>query len=468
MEILKDRPDNIFAYYELGNVFQDKGQLDEAILCYRKAIETNPHFTEPYNNLGNVYRKKGRLDEAETYYRIAVKAMPDFFGSYYNLGETLREKGLLDEAIECYRKALTLNPGHVATMNNLGTALREKGEIESAIACYRQAILLNPHVPESHSNLAHALLLLGHLEEGWREYDWRLKMNDYLVPGCPDPPADELSLKGKKVFVCAEQGIGDEIMSASCVRNLIDRSESCTIECDRRLLRLFSRSFPEAAFTERAKEEGAHSVADVRADVRMPAWSIPRFLRPKLSSFPGYKAYLVPDEQEVRDWRKRLDKLGEGLKVGLSWRGGPTPEIIRLRSIALTRLSEIFSMPGVHFVNLQYGNCSAELKEAQEKMGVTIHTWDDADPLKDLDGFAAQIAALDLIISVDNSTVHMAGALGVPVWVLLSFVPNWRWMLGRKDSPWYPSARLFRQRAPGDWTPVITEVSHELRKKKAG
>ena len=154
------------------------------------------------------------------------------------------------------------------------------------------------------------------------------------------------------------------------------------------------------------------------------------------------------------------------MKVGVSWRGGPTPEIIRMRSIALAQMAGIFAMPGVHGINLQYGECSGELKEAEEKTGVVIHSWDDADPLRDLDGFAAQIAALDLVISVDNSTVHMAGALGVPVWVLLPFVPNWRWMLKRTDSPWYPAARLFRQPSSGDWPSVLEEVSRALREKK--
>ena len=463
-EILRIQPSNAGAYYELGNVLQDKGWLDDALICYKEAIQLNPMFSESYNDLGNVFRKKGQFDEAIIYYRKAVELVPNFFGSYYNLGEALREKGRLDDAITCYQKAEQLNPSHVATINNLGTALREKGQIERAITHYRKAILLNPDQPDTHSNLAHALLLLGHLGEGWKEYEWRLKQKDFYVPNCSGPLKDDLSFKGKWVFVCSEQGVGDKIMFASCLPELIDQANFCTVECDKRLVPLFSRSFPRATFIECVQEGDVFSSAIFNGDIKIPIGSLPRYLRSEFPRFPQHKSYLVPDELKVKEYRNRLKAIGEGLKVGISWRGGPTPEIIRLRSISLMQLAKIFSTSGIHFINLQYGDCTAELIEAREKTEVTIHHWEDVDPLRDLDSFAAQIAALDLVISIDNSTIHMSGALGTPVWVLLPFVPNWRWMLNREDSPWYPTMRLFRQPSPGDWNSVIAKVADNLLK----
>jgi len=250
-------------------------------------------------------------------------------------------------------------------------------------------------------------------------------------------------------------------MFASCFQEVVEQAEVCTIECDKRLTPIFSRSFPGAVFIEREKKPDAHSSHIPHTDVVIPIGSLPGIFRPDFDAFPQ-KSYLIPDPEKVRTWLDRLKTLGEGLSIGISWRGGAKQEVIRKRSILLEQWDKLFSLSGVHFINLQYGDCAHELKEAKEKLGVTIYDWEDADPLKDLDNFAAEIAALDLIVSVDNSTVHMAGALGKPVWVLLPYVPEWRWMLNREDSIWYPSMRLFRQPSHGVWESVIARVKGEL------
>ena len=175
----------------------------------------------------------------------------------------------------------------------------------------------------------------------------------------------------------------------------------------------------------------------------------------------------MPDASKVALWRDRFEALGKGLKIGISWRGGGKTSEKRLRSTVLDQWITLLSVPGVHFINLQYGDCSQELREAKENFGVTIHHWEDADPLKDLDGFAAQVSALDLVISVDNATVHMAGALGIPVWTLLPFACDWRWMRDFEDTPWYKTVRLFRQNSPGDWSGVFERVVSNLRQYAA-
>jgi hypothetical protein len=236
------------------------------------------------------------------------------------------------------------------------------------------------------------------------------------------------------------------------------------MECDKRLVPLFARSFPKAKVMERIKEDIQYPSDLQHADMKIALGSLPRYLRTSLATFPRRKYYLIPDMQKVEMWRRRYRELGDSLKIGISWRGGSTPSVLRKRSITLEQCERLFSISGIHFINLQYGDCSGELRLVRERFNQIIYDWKDADPLTDLDNFAAQTAALDMVISVDNAAVHMAGALGVSVWTLLSFAPEWRWMLNREDSPWYPTMRLFRQTSPGDWTSVMAKVKNELLK----
>jgi tetratricopeptide (TPR) repeat protein len=452
------------SIYNLGFICQEKGQLDEAIHYYQKALQTDPHYIKAYNNLGNVLQEKGLLDEAISCYNKALQLNPDSAEAYNNLGNALQEKGLLDEAISCYHKALQLNPDSAEAYNNLGNALQEKGLLDEAISCYHKALQLNEEYADAHWSLSLVLLSSGHLEQGFKEYEWRFKIKNFISfrRTFSQPAWDGSSLEGKSIFIYSEQGIGDEIMFASCFQEVIDRAHKCIVECDKRLIPIFSRSFPEALFIERVKDADTCSSKLPQTDVVILSGSLPKFLRSDIGSFPG-KRYLIPDAEKVQSWRNRLRTLGDGLTVGISWRGGTDPGVRRKRSIELEQWAKLFSLSGLNFINLQYGDCKEELKEVKEKLGITIHDWEDADPLKDLDHFAAEIAALDLILSVDNSTVHMAGALGKPVWVLLPFVPDWRWMLDREDSPWYPTVRLFRQPAPGYWESVMERVARELQ-----
>jgi tetratricopeptide (TPR) repeat protein len=492
------------AYSNLGNVLREKGQLDEAIINYEKAIELDPSFAEAYSNLGNVLREKGRIDEAIRYCQKAIELNPSLAKAYCNmgvaieekgqldeaiinyekaieldlslaeaysnLGNVLQAKGQLDEAIINYEKAIELDPSFAEAYSNLGAALQEKGQLDEAIINYEKAIELDPHSACANFNMALILLLSGNFNEGWEKYEWRWKVNDFLKNslihhpnGFPQPVWDGSSLKGEKLLIYSEQGIGDEIMFASCFQDVVDRAPMSIMECDKRLKPILTRSFPNAVFIERVKETVSYSSQLPQTDPVIALGSLPKILRTECNAFPR-KSYLIPDTDKVQSWHNRLRIMGEGLKVGISWRGGRVPRIINKRSIMLDQWAKILSLSGLYFINLQYGECENELREVKKKIGVTIHDWEDVDPLKDLDNFAAQIAALDLIISVDNSTVHMAGALGKPVWVLLPYVPDWRWMLNREDSPWYPSIRLFRQPSLGDWESVITKVKDELLK----
>jgi len=241
---------------------------------------------------------------------------------------------------------------------------------------------------------------------------------------------------------------------------------NCLLECDSRLQPLFNRSFPSATVIERCDTEDNFSLWQSQLpeiDFYTTTGSIPKHFRIDINDFPKRKSYLIADRGKIRKWRDRYNDLGTGLKVGISWRGGSNSYTKLVRSIALDQWENILAVENVHFINLQYGDCQKEIGKILSKNRLTLYDWTEADPLKDLDDFAAQIMALDLVISVDNSTVHIAGALGIPVWTLLPHVSNWRWMLEREDSPWYPSMKLFRQKDSGNWEGVLKQVENELK-----
>jgi tetratricopeptide (TPR) repeat protein len=463
VKALQLKPGYVLALNNMGMALKGQGHLDEAILHFRKAIELDPSFADAHYNLAIVLQEKDKADEAITLFQRAIELKPAHADAYYNLAILLKETDRADEAIPFFQRAVELNPFFADAYCNLAIIFEESGMLNDALSYYQKALQSSPDDAEINWNVSHALLSSGSFKEGWRKYEWRFEVKDFKQRGFPLPRWDGSSLEEKTLFIYAEQGVGEEIMFASCLPEVIAQADSCVIECDKRLVPLFTRSFPKAKVIHRLHSwnDFPHNIPSV--DMKTAIGSLPLFLRSNLTSFPQYQAYLKPDPLKVEGWRNRFAVLGAGSKIGISWRGGGKASEKRLRSTVLEQWTALFSVPGVHFVNLQYGDCSGELREAGEKSGVTIHHWEDADPLKDLDGFAAQISALDLVISVDNATVHMAGALGVPVWTLLPFACDWRWMREYEDTPWYTTVRLFRQSSRGDWNKVFGRVASYLR-----
>ncbi len=287
-------------------------------------------------------------------------------------------------------------------------------------------------------------LLRGELGTGWDEYEWRLRHGP-----SPRPIAlnrwDGTSLAGRSLLVLSEQGIGDQVMFGSCLPQVAREAAGCLVECDPRLVPLFARSFPNVtavAKSARPTENPAVAPCDV-----YDFWgSLPRFVRRQVDDFPATAAYLKPEPGLVAKWQSRLARLGGALKVGISWRGGKDAETRRQRSIPLELWRPILQVPGVRFVNLQYGSSAAEAALVRNRFDIPLDDGADCDPLLDLDDFTAKIAALDLVLSVDNSTVHLAAAIGRSVWTLLPFCSDWRWMLEGETTPWYPTMRLLRCR----------------------
>jgi tetratricopeptide (TPR) repeat protein len=452
-------PDFAAAYFGLGFSLLMQEAYEEAGRYYEQGLLVDDSDAAAWNNLGSIYTALERWEEAVACYESALQIDPAYANAHYNLGNVYKEVGQPQDASACYRRAMYIDPQLAEAHINLGVVLADQHRLTESVVSHSRAIQIRPEDPEAHLHRAFTWLLAGDWEQGWDEYEWRFRY-DVNPRDFPFLAWSGRNLTEKTILIFGEQGVGDEVMFASCLPDLIGTAAQCVIECDPRLVPLFSRSFPLADVVGRPL-----TIEDAQAygiDVQASAGSLPRFLRRNPDAFPQRRRYLAACPIKRSRWRDRYAQLGSGLKVGIAWRGGGTPFTKRRRSTLLAQWSGVFAVPGVQFVNLQYGDCAAELAAAKETLGVTIHHWPDADPLKDLDDLAAQIAELDLVISVDSATVHLAGALGVPVWTLLHYSPNWRWLLGREDTHWYPSMQLARQPEFGNWTPVFESIAESL------
>ena len=370
-----------------------------------------------------------------------------------------------EQATVCFQQAIDLTPDFVDAHWNLGLALQFMGRIDASITAMHRALDLQPDLPAAHMNLSMSLFLKGEFAEACREYEWRWKCPRFgqrsvkrLAPNWQGE-----SLAGKTVLVYGEQGIGDEIMFASGFQNLIDAAERCVITCQVRLVPLFRRSFPTAVVVANEILDDSESHGELgRIDYQVAAGSTLQYRRPSTTESP--QRFLVASDDGRKRWEDRLAGLGPGKRVGISWRGGHEPAETRRRSTSPKQWAPVFDVDGIQLVNLQYGVRDSELDEAKATSGREIHHWPDMDPLSDMDDLAALVASLDLVISIDNSTVHFAGALGVPAWVLISFPSSsyWRWFLEGDGSMWYTSLRLFRKQGAQDWGSLFESVAREL------
>ena len=497
-KVLEIEPKNADAYNNLGNILGLSGQLEEAVDTYRKALEINPDDIRTYNNLSVVFQKQGKLAEAiDTYYKIleidptdvgvcrslgmllteqgkleeAIEAYYKVLeidstdaGIYNNLGILLKEQGKFKEAIDAYCKALEIFPGYADAYNNLGNVLQLQGNFEDAAVVYKKALEINSQFSEAHKNLGMLLLLTGELEHGWEKYEWRWKCHDFPSENrnFPQPLWDGTGLSDKSVLVWTEQGVGDEIMFANMLDTLSWMADEIITECEERLVPLFQRSFPKIQFVSREQKPNP-ILLDKDIDYQVPIGSLAQWLRKNESQFPKKGSYLSASSEKVSQLRDKYKRLTDDrFLVGISWKS-INHGIEKEKSTILENWTPILSQPDCFFVNLQYGDIKQEIGEYYSSTGILIYTDQEINPLTNLDDFAAQISALDLVISISNTTVHISGALGKKVWTLLPYVPDWRWMLKREDTPWYPTMKLFRQSQMNDWRDVFQRVSLALK-----
>ena len=450
------------AYNNLGLALKKKGDLGNAMASYEKAVNLDPEYAEALSNLGMVLIAQGRFKEAVGNLQKAVSLAPDSAEFRDNLGVLFNRQGRFEEAVSVSEKAITMRPSCVEAHNNLGTALMELGRFSEANAAFEKAIAIDPECAEAHHNRALVLLLKAQFEQGWDEYEWRWRHAGFSTPmrGFSQQWWNGSEEGVAKLLVWAEQGIGDEVQFSGLIRHILSQGIDVVVECDKRLVPLLQRSFPGVIVVKRS-DPPAPLLKDPSITHQVPMASIPRLLGLSPNSMGFQNPFMVPDEKQRERFRSEYKVDGAPVLVGISFRSGNSQEGQK-RSIGLEHWGPILKVAGVRFVNLQYGECSRQLQAAYERFGVEVLKDERINPLGDLESFAAQVAAMDLVISVDNSTVHFAGALGVKVWTMLPTTPDWRWGLECDRNRWYPTMRLFRQAKRGNWEPVISRVAKEL------
>ena len=411
-----------------------------------QALAVDPRNADAFHMLGAIALKRSDLDEAEVQIEKALRGNRRSPYILNTLGHLRCARGQYEAAEEAYRQAIRIEPRLWEACAGLGKTLLRRGEVQAAVTYLRRYLERRPNDPDARHEIAAAYRSLD-TKEAWRE--WLS-----LTPGLPDP--DGAPFDGKRIVIHPDEGVGDEIMFASLLGELA--SNEITLQCDRRLEALFRRSFPSIHVIGTERTAMKLVVGAVRpGEIHLPASALPAYFR---LSQPQPGGFLRADPEQVSEWRRRYELLGPGMKVGISWRGGVDPADSARRSLALSQWGAVLATPDLRFINLQYGDVS-------ELAGTSVHHWDDADPLTDLDFFAAQIAALDLVVSVSNTTVHMAGALGVRTWALIASPPSWRWGMAGEKTSWYESVTLLRQREAGDWNELLQRVRTRLHEMRA-
>jgi Flp pilus assembly protein TadD len=453
-----DRQTDSEVWFMLAAASAALHDTGEVIRCCRAAIVLSPGAAQAHYNLGVALQQQGDTQSAIRAYQDAVLHAPGHANSWANLGKAYKDLGDFARARESCERVLSIQPGHAVACNTLGLTLREQGLFMEALPWFERARTLDANYAEAHWNWALTCLNLGHYKEGWSAFEWRFVQEPRMQRALPFPAWEGAPDTALRLLVCAEQGVGDQIMFAGCLPDVQAVVGQVVLEADRRLQPLFQRSFPGCVCLAGHWDRDPACPPDIGGYLH--GGSLPRLFRPVPAAFPHHQGYLRAAPAHVKKWADRYAGLPGRTKIGISWRGGNDARTRMARSIALADWLPVLECADAAFVNLQYGEHTEEIAALAGR--VRLHHWPDADPLSDLDDFAAQIAALDLVISVDNTTVHMAGALGVPVWTLLPVAPDWRWVQNAEDSPWYPSMRLFHQTRHGEWLPVIQRVAHAL------
>ncbi len=450
-------PDYAEAHNNLGTSLLEQGKLEDAITCHKRAIELNPDCAEAHNNLGTALMKQGNHENAITSYKRALLLKPEYAEAHNNLGTALMAQNRFDAAIISHKKAIELKPDYAEAYNNLGTVHDGTGKPEEAIGNYMQAIELKPDYAQAHLNLSFALLLTKNLKQGLQEYEWRLRLKRRTPETNQKPIWDGSSLNGKSILVYTEQGVGDSIQFVRYLTMIKAQGGNVIFECHNSLLRLLKNCAGIDSIIERSSD----IVPGVQFDFHIPLLSLPGLFGTDLDSIPQNLSYIKPDPVLVSQWRSKLDH-DNNFKIGIVWAGNPEHINDHNRSCSLNDFAVLTSIQGLTFYSLQKGLTSAEADNHPK--GIKIVNLDNE--LNDFADTAAAIDNLDLVITVDTAVAHLAGAIGKPVWTLLPFVPDWRWMLDRDDSPWYPSMRLFRQTQLNDWAGVFDQVKTALIQEK--
>ena len=478
---LELNPNSAEAHSNLGQSLVKSGRAAEALVAFRQAVAINPNLPDAQNNLGSALAAGGKGEEAIRHFGTAIRLSPRHADALSNLALALCREGDPDAAVTCCQSALAIRPNHVDARNHLGIALRTQGKLDDAIALFETILAANPNHPDtlnnlgnafmarrdlpqaekyfraalaarpdhasSHWNLGLLLLTQGDYERGLPLYEWRRKVPGLGASGrLPGIEWDGCDLAGRRILVHAEQGFGDCLQCARYIPLLAQRGAKIVLAIPAELTRLL-KCLPNV--------EHLMTLNDSLPafDLHCPIMSLPSLFKTTLSTIPRTIPYLKADPELKTRWQSRLPRDGR-LKVGIAWLGRKKPD--PHRTIPPAELSVLSKLEGIWF-------CSLQKPPSEPPPGLPLT--DFGSEIADFADTAALMENLDLIMSIDTSVAHLAGALGRPTWVLLKDVPDWRWLLDRPDSPWYPTMRLFRQPAPGDWKTPIAQIANELSRR---
>ncbi len=434
---------------QLANQHYKANQFLEAETLCRKILQIDSKNSVALYLLGLIADKMGQTEEAIHLLKQAILINPMVTAFQGNLGNLLKKQGKLEEAIQCYQQVLCLDPHSIEAYNNLGNIFKAQGQLELAITYFQQAIVLKPDWPIAHLGYSLTLLKKGEFSLGWLEYEWRFKNNEISTPQLKQPRWDGTPLAGRTLLIHWEQGFGDTIQFSRYLTLITGGKLIFVIPS---ALALLFANLPQVdtiiAHNQLDKEP------DITYDIWIPLLSLPQHFATTLNNIPAAVPYLHPNLFKVKQWQQRLAQ--NHFKIGIVWAGNPNHQDDRNRSCSLTYFAKLAKLPHVTLFSLQIG-VAANQPVPQGMNLVSLTPF-----LKDFSDTAAVIANLDLIISVDTAIAHLAGAIGQPVWVLLHFNSDWRWLVEREDTPWYPTMRLFRQPTPGDWNSVFSQVLVEL------
>ena len=419
------QPTLAVAHYNLGTALQQLGQLDQAAQAYEQAVRLRPSMAMAHNNLGNVRKAQGRTLEAIASYEGALAAEPDHAEALNNLGLLLRDQGQWNEAQACFQRALRARPAFAQAYSNLGALLQERGEWARALACYDKGLRLQSDFPEARYNRALIHLIQQDFARGWPDFDFREQLPQYARRRFDPPRWRGEPLAGRTLLVYAEQGLGDTLMFARYLPELRQQGGRVIFEAQSALVPLLVAS----------------GISDVVGagqelpafDLHVPLLSLPGLIHPTLENLPGRASYLLADRQRIERWRPRAAR-GGAFNVGIAWQGNREYALDRSRSISLGQFAPLASVKGVRLISLQKGEGSEQLADVAGHFKVDVLEGLDAEGGAFMDT-AAVMQSLDLVITSDTATAHLAGGLGVPVWVALSKYPDWRWFLERPGVP---------------------------------
>ena len=446
---MSNNRENLFAILEQGAEFQRNGKLRQAEEAYRSVLRENPDHPDALHLLGTIAFTAGKAADAVALIRRAIAINPSNPNYFNNFGPPLRALGRFEEAIASYRNCLHINSQHPQAWYNLGKTLSDAGQPAEAVKAYTQQLELTPDHLSAQWNRSLSNLLLGNFQAGWRQYESRWEATPFKRRQFPYPAWRGEDLDGKTLLIHAEQGLGDTIQMLRYATLAADRGARVVVECQPELTRL-------AACTLGVTEVLARGEALPAFDFEIPTMSLPLAFGTTLETIPNKIPYLRAEAERISKWKTRLEKLPQARKLGLVWAGGEKNPNNAKRSLSLSDFDPLSKIPGIEWISLQKGPAASQSAVAS----FSIHDW--TNELHDFADTAALVECLDGVVTVDTAVAHLAGALGKPVWIMIPIAPDFRWLMDRRDSPWYPTARLVRQCTHGLWSDAVENLAAEL------